>query len=286
MEKRFKLRISRLFRFSFGSCRTRSAPDSIDKAVFSPQKQKELQIMEPLLLSPKARPFPSICRKTAQTINHDCIMIAPIEAQLSRRVLARHPTFFVSTPNVEGLKCPPVSPVSHFNPFFDCKNFGFYEKKKILVRKKKNKNKKTMKKSSSLYSANHNGGCWFSSEDESETQFSSRGTFSSDSSEPRYRRRHSRRPRYRLPAKGEMGYFPVEGRSEVKDSFAVVKRSSDPYNDFMTSMVEMIVERQMFAAKDLEQLLQCFLSLNSHQHHITIVEVFTEILEALSSSWS
>ncbi|GKV11766.1 hypothetical protein SLEP1_g22989 [Rubroshorea leprosula] len=240
--------------------------------------------MEPLLLSPKARPFPSICRKTAQTINHD--MIAPRETHPSRRGLARYPTFFMSTPNVEGLKCPPVSPVSHFNPFSDCKNFGFYETKKNLVRKKKNKNKKTMTRSSSLYSASHNGGCWYSSEDGTETLFSSRSTFSSHSSQPRRRRRHCRRPRYRLPAKGEMGYFPVEGRSKVKDSFAVVKRSSDPYNDFMTSMVEMIVERQMFAAKDLEQLLQCFLSLNSHHHHSTIVEVFAEILEALSSSRS
>ncbi|XP_060675064.1 uncharacterized protein LOC132804517 isoform X3 [Ziziphus jujuba] len=40
-------------------------------------------------------------------------------------------------------------------------------------------------------------------------------------------------------------------------------------------MVEMIVEKQIFSAKDLAQLLQCFLSLNSHHHHKVIVEVFT-----------
>lgn len=81
-----------------------------------------------------------------------------------------------------------------------------------------------------------------------------------------------------------MGVLPLEGGTDkVKDSFAVVKSSSDPYNDFRTSMVEMIVERQIFATKDLEQLLQCFLSLNSHHHHSIIVEVFTEIWETLFS---
>lgn len=81
--------------------------------------------------------------------------------------------------------------------------------------------------------------------------------------------------------------FPVDkGMSKVKDSFAVVKSSSDPYADFRMSMVEMIVERQIFAAKDLEQLLQCFLRLNSNRHHRIIVEVFTEIWEVLFSNWS
>ncbi|KAK1365389.1 Transcription repressor [Heracleum sosnowskyi] len=74
-------------------------------------------------------------------------------------------------------------------------------------------------------------------------------------------------------------------KAGFKDSFAVVKRSSDPYNDFRTSMVEMIVERQLFGAKDLEHLLQCFLALNSTCHHLVIVEVFTEIWETLFSDW-
>ncbi|KAL2929206.1 Transcription repressor OFP8 [Bienertia sinuspersici] len=42
-------------------------------------------------------------------------------------------------------------------------------------------------------------------------------------------------------------------------------------------MVEMIIEKQIFGAKELEQLLQCFLSLNSPHHHRVIVGVFTEI---------
>ncbi|OVA18678.1 Ovate protein family [Macleaya cordata] len=71
----------------------------------------------------------------------------------------------------------------------------------------------------------------------------------------------------------------VEGK--VKESFAVVKKSQDPYEDFRRSMLEMILEKQMFEARDLEQLLHCFLSLNSKNHHQIIVEAFSEIWEFL-----
>ncbi|KAL1563402.1 transcription repressor OFP8 [Salvia divinorum] len=72
--------------------------------------------------------------------------------------------------------------------------------------------------------------------------------------------------------------------SSVEDSLAVVKRSSDPYTDFRNSMVEMIVEKHIVAAKDLENLLRCFLSLNSYHHHNVIVRAFSEIWEAFFSS--
>ncbi|KAJ8770692.1 hypothetical protein K2173_021339 [Erythroxylum novogranatense] len=71
----------------------------------------------------------------------------------------------------------------------------------------------------------------------------------------------------------------VEGK--VRESFAVVKKSDDPYEDFRRSMMEMILEKQMFEERDLEQLLHCFLSLNSRHHHGVIVEAFAEIWEAL-----
>ncbi|XP_015884579.4 transcription repressor OFP7 [Ziziphus jujuba] len=71
----------------------------------------------------------------------------------------------------------------------------------------------------------------------------------------------------------------VEGKA--KESFAVVKKSKDPYEDFKRSMLEMIMEKQMFEARDLEELLQCFLTLNSRQHHEVIVGAFSEIWEVL-----
>lgn len=70
----------------------------------------------------------------------------------------------------------------------------------------------------------------------------------------------------------------------MKDSFAVVKKSSNPHEDFRVSMVEMIVEKQIFGAEDLEDLLECFISLNSEEHHRVIFEVFTEIWDTLFSA--
>ncbi|KAL1822092.1 hypothetical protein ACET3Z_008870 [Daucus carota] len=65
------------------------------------------------------------------------------------------------------------------------------------------------------------------------------------------------------------------------ESFAVVKNSQNPYEDFKSSMMEMIMEKQMYEAKDLEQLLQCFLSLNSRHHHGAIIQAFSEIWHLL-----
>ncbi|MBA0832454.1 hypothetical protein Goarm_016843 [Gossypium armourianum] len=70
---------------------------------------------------------------------------------------------------------------------------------------------------------------------------------------------------------------------KVRESFAVVKKSEDPYKDFKRSMMEMILEKQLFEDEDLEQLLHCFLSLNSRHHHGTIVQAFAENWEALFS---
>ncbi|KAK4260008.1 hypothetical protein QN277_003184 [Acacia crassicarpa] len=77
---------------------------------------------------------------------------------------------------------------------------------------------------------------------------------------------------------GMMGW-KVEGK--VRESVAVVKKSEDPYHDFRRSMMEMIVEKKMFEQKDLEQLLCCFLSLNSTKYHPIIVQAFTDIWKTL-----
>ncbi|KAF7829686.1 transcription repressor OFP7-like [Senna tora] len=71
----------------------------------------------------------------------------------------------------------------------------------------------------------------------------------------------------------------AEGK--VKESFAVVKRSNDPYEDFKKSMLEMIMEMEMFEENELEQLLQCFLTLNSRDYHGVIARAFMEIWQEL-----
>ncbi|KAK8535461.1 hypothetical protein V6N13_081589 [Hibiscus sabdariffa] len=315
-----------MFRSSFGSCRTRKISDVVEKPIFTPQTNDNAPLFNPSPppspspspSPPKARPFPSICKpkrheSTQSAINQDCVMITPRQTIPRRKVLSRYPPFVVSGFD-GGRKCPTGNnPLSPLNLFSDCKDFGFYEKKKSIAGHKTKKKKKRVhlkskntSTSATFFSSpsqeganNHSGWWWLSSEDETGTLFSSRN-LSSDSSESysgRHQRRRSDRKRCnnarRRRAKNRscdmgMGVLPLEGEggdnninSKVRDSFAVVKRSSDPYNDFRTSMVEMIVERQMFGAEELEQLLQCFLSLNSHHHHRIIIQVFTEIWDTL-----
>ncbi|PRQ34760.1 putative transcription factor OFP family [Rosa chinensis] len=63
----------------------------------------------------------------------------------------------------------------------------------------------------------------------------------------------------------------------ISDSFAVVKSSFDPQRDFKDSMREMIVENNLKESKDLEDLLACYLSLNSREYHDLIVKAFEQI---------
>ncbi|KAK8597803.1 hypothetical protein V6N13_095200 [Hibiscus sabdariffa] len=276
MENRFKLRISRIFRSSFSSCRNRNVSDDVEKAVFSLENHNKSASPPP----PKDRSLPSICKPRC-----------PYES--SQETLPRR--------RKVSAKAPPASPMPRLNLFSECRDFGFYEKKKSSAAKKKKNSKRVHVKhnnmsfnpmffsSSSHQSVNHGGRgrgrgwWWFSSEDdETETLFSSMSLSSSDSSSesPRQQHRDHRRKRNARRRRAK------SGNNKVKDSFAVVKSSDDPYTDFRASMVEMIVEREIFEAKELEQLLKCFLSLNSHHHHRVIVEVFTEIYKTLFSNWS
>ncbi|KAF0923592.1 hypothetical protein E2562_006584 [Oryza meyeriana var. granulata] len=64
-------------------------------------------------------------------------------------------------------------------------------------------------------------------------------------------------------------------------SMAVVKRSHNPYADFRSSMVEMVVERRICSEKEMEELLESYLSLNSQQHHPAILAAFEDVWEAV-----
>ncbi|MFS8014036.1 putative transcription factor OFP family [Helianthus anomalus] len=106
---------------------------------------------------------------------------------------------------------------------------------------------------------------WRSSDDEDDTSdettlFSSR-SFRSESSGSFHKNRA-----YRKPEKNN-------GKL-VKDRIAVAKKSSNPYEDFRVSMVEMIVEKQIFRGEELTNLFECFISLNFDCNHPKTVEDF------------
>ncbi|EOA14359.1 hypothetical protein CARUB_v10027544mg [Capsella rubella] len=60
----------------------------------------------------------------------------------------------------------------------------------------------------------------------------------------------------------------------IAKSFAIVVSSVDPEKDFRDSMVEMILENKMREERDLEDLLACYLSLNSNEYHDVIIKAF------------
>ncbi|MQM08102.1 hypothetical protein Taro_040953 [Colocasia esculenta] len=70
----------------------------------------------------------------------------------------------------------------------------------------------------------------------------------------------------------------------VGESVAVVKESDDPYVDFRESMLQMILEKEIYAWDDLRELLDRFLALNSPYHHDVIVRAFAEIWNGVFSS--
>ncbi|OIW16540.1 hypothetical protein TanjilG_00049 [Lupinus angustifolius] len=67
------------------------------------------------------------------------------------------------------------------------------------------------------------------------------------------------------------------------EGVAVEKDSEDPYLDFKHSMLQMILENEIYSKDDLRELLNCFLQLNSPNHHGIIVRVFTEIWNGIFS---
>lgn len=67
------------------------------------------------------------------------------------------------------------------------------------------------------------------------------------------------------------------------ESVAIEKDSDDPYLDFRQSMLQMILEKEIYSKDDLKELLNCFLQLNSPYYHGIIVRAFTEIWNGVFS---
>ena len=67
------------------------------------------------------------------------------------------------------------------------------------------------------------------------------------------------------------------------EGVAIEKDSDDPYLDFRQSMLQMILENEIYSKDDLRELLNCFLQLNSPSNHGIIVRAFTEIWDGVFS---
>lgn len=70
---------------------------------------------------------------------------------------------------------------------------------------------------------------------------------------------------------------------KITNSVAFMKDSEDPHRDFRRSMLQMIFDREIRSREDLQELLNCFLQLNSPSHHDAIIHAFTEIWNVVFS---
>lgn len=86
-------------------------------------------------------------------------------------------------------------------------------------------------------------------------------------------------------AKQKMNKAKEKKEEEIEglDSFAVVKCSLNPHQDFRNSMVEMITEKQISQPEEMEELLACYLTLNSDEYHDLIIKVFRQVWFDMSS---
>ncbi|KAJ7569800.1 hypothetical protein O6H91_01G094800 [Diphasiastrum complanatum] len=64
---------------------------------------------------------------------------------------------------------------------------------------------------------------------------------------------------------------------KVKESIAVVKRSYNPYQDFQSSMLEMIISKKIQEPAKLKELLECYIALNSPSYRELIMAAFENV---------
>ncbi|KAM3333949.1 hypothetical protein ACQJBY_028807 [Aegilops geniculata] len=96
------------------------------------------------------------------------------------------------------------------------------------------------------------------------------------------RRRRQRRRRRRAAWDGVGGAGHGEQEAEAhgrvaRESVPVAVESAEPYEDFRESMVQMVVEKEIYAWDDLNDLLTQFLTLNSPRHHPLILHAFADL---------
>ncbi|KAK6150923.1 hypothetical protein DH2020_015855 [Rehmannia glutinosa] len=290
MAKRFKLRIYRVITATLQSCRSKDPSILPEDPVpsLSPLKSNGQNHVDPsALILNKQTPNDVVNNRTT----------SPVEFKWQKQdkwhVVAANiyehpkPRRKICSSSEDDLSfAPPAPPPSAAD-----------EKKRRARKKKKKKKMKNNVPSRLRISTSSADSGWFSSEgggvderddEETETLVSSSLSFSTDSSSKRrVSKRGVLRPTAEVEIPARLSVFkkliPCTVDGKVKESFAIVKRSEDPYEDFKNSMMEMILEKHMFDPKDLEQLLQCFLSLNSRRYHGIIVQAFSEIWEGIFS---
>ncbi|CAM0883710.1 unnamed protein product [Alopecurus aequalis] len=99
-----------------------------------------------------------------------------------------------------------------------------------------------------------------------------------DTRRRRRQRRHRRRAAWDSGGGGREQHDSAAAYGRVaRESVPVAVESAEPYEDFRESMVQMVVEKEIYAWDDLNDLLHQFLSLNSPRHHPLILHAFADL---------
>ncbi|XP_025981542.1 transcription repressor OFP5-like [Glycine soja] len=86
----------------------------------------------------------------------------------------------------------------------------------------------------------------------------------------------------KLKMKKEREEIVEETETSGLESFAMIKSSLDPKQDFSDSMTEMITENRISRPEEMEDLLACYLTLNADEYHDLIIKVFRQVWSDMS----
>ncbi|XP_002982310.2 transcription repressor OFP3 [Selaginella moellendorffii] len=75
--------------------------------------------------------------------------------------------------------------------------------------------------------------------------------------------------------------LPPDLRGPASNAIPLVMESCDPYNDFRVSMEQMVRENGIFEWPELQELLYCYIALNSPDQHESIKLAFADLVAEL-----
>lgn len=84
--------------------------------------------------------------------------------------------------------------------------------------------------------------------------------------------------------KKKLKELQLDDKATDMGSFAVVKSSRNPQQDFRDSMFEMIMEKRIRKPEELEELLACYLTLNADEYHGLIIKAFRQVWRELEEA--
>ncbi|KAK6912703.1 Ovate protein family, C-terminal [Dillenia turbinata] len=284
MENRFRLRIPKMLPSSLAPCRSLISSDVIEKSLVVSKTHQNLQLHRPKV--PKLHLYPSTTNSPKPTKSEEKSTPSnqnpvfgpklPLDLYYKRRTgkskfdkERRKQSKTISSSSADTNSGRFSSEEDFFSPlsFSSDDSSDTHHKKQSNLGRKQSKSEKKAKLGNT-HLEHFNEKRIYESENAIHDQKKGRSTAM---------RRSGR------VAEGGFRAIQCVMEGKVKESLAVERNSSDPHGDFRDSMVEMIVEKQIFGSQELEEMLQCFLSLNSPYHHKVIVEVFSEIWQALFS---